>query len=307
MKTIKIYLLLLVFCIAAAQSGKAQIILPTLHASSYVSVKLEINAVTEIKDNEAKVFVNVSASTNGRSSIGVCWSTAPNPTILYNVSYYGGSNLNYSLSISNGISSNTTYYVRPFVMIGGNTVYGNNALFRTTDGGATVKDGKLNFVTMDTPGGQYADSEAEFDSQIAPGYGSIIQSGVADIGVIVDFTNKSKLNSAGISVSSNGEKFSLVATGFFVPSETGVYRFTCEGDDAVDLFVNGVNVVGNYGGHSVGALGSHTGTINLTANIKYSVRARMQEFAGGEGLRVFWRKPSQTSGWIQDAGEMSSY
>lgn len=309
MKTIKIYLLLVIICVATSKSGRAQIILPTLQASSYVSIKLEINSITEITNNTAKVLVTVSASTNGRSSIGVCWRTSANPTTLDNVSFYSGSNLSYSLNISSGLSNNTSYYIRPFVVIGGKTFYGDNVLFRTTRVNNTPTDGKLNFVTMNTPGGQYADDEAEFDSQIQPGYGDIIQSGVADISVIIDFSNRTQLSNAGISVSSNGERFSIVTSGFFIPLETGTYRFTCEGDDAVDLFINGVNVANHYGGHAIGALGSHTGTISLTAGTKYSFRARMQEFAGGEGLRVFWRKPSQSGSpnWFQDVNEVSSY
>jgi hypothetical protein len=309
LKTIKIYLLLVIICVATSKSGRAQIILPTLQASSYVSIKLEINSITEITNNTAKVLVTVSASTNGRSSIGVCWRTSANPSTLDNVSFYSGSNLSYSLNISSGLSNNTSYYIRPFIVIGGKTFYGDNVLFTTTKGNKTPTDGKLNFVTMNTPGGQYADDEAEFDSQIAPGYGDIIQSGVADISVIIDFSNRTQLSNAGISVSSNGERFSIVTSGFFIPSETGTYRFTCEGDDAVDLFINGVNVANHYGGHAIGALGSHTGTISLTAGTKYSFRARMQEFAGGEGLRVFWRKPSQSgsTNWFQDVNEVSSY
>ena len=33
----------------------------------------------------------------------------------------------------------------------------------------------------------------------------------------------------------------------------------------------------------------------------------MQENGGGEGLRVFWRKPSQNSGWYINTTELSSF
>jgi hypothetical protein len=54
-------------------------------------------------------------------------------------------------------------------------------------------------------------------------------------------------------------------------------------------------------------LGSHTGTINLVEGTKYTFRARMQENGGGEGLRVFWRKPSENAGWNIYTSEISSY
>jgi hypothetical protein len=311
LKTIRIYLLPLIVCFITSATVKAQFILPTLQASAYVPIKVEIKVISEITDNDAKAMVVMSASTTGRTTAGVCWQRDnPNPTIANDVAFYNGTNLTFLLTLSSGvIRKNRIIYARPFVTIGGITTYGQNVVFNTTDGNNTPTDGKLNFVTMNTPGGQYSDNEEEFDSQIAPGYGNVIQTGVADISVLLDFTNRSKLNAAGISVTSNGERFSIVSSGFFIPSETGTYLFTCEGDDAVDLFVNGVNVANHYGGHGVGALGSHTGTISLTAGTKYSFRARIQEFAGQEGLRVFWRKPSQSGSpnWFQDVNEVSSY
>ena len=309
MKNIKIYFACVVFVLFITTETKAQIVLPTLQPGSYTPIELEIKAITEVSEQEAKAVVVLSRSTSGRTTAGVCWKrNNPDPTINDDVAYYNGTNLSFTLTLaSNAIRKNRTFYARPFVTINGKTIYGKNVVFETPDGNNTPRDGKLNFVTLNTPGGQYADKEAEMDSQTQTGFGNTIQSGVADISVIVDFTNRTKLNNAGILVTSNGERFSIIASGFFIPSESGTYIFTCEGDDAVDLFVNGVNLVNHYGGKAVAALGSHTGTINLTAGVKYSIRARMQEFAGQEALRVFWRKPSQTTGWFQDVNEISSY
>ena len=94
--------------------------------------------------------------------------------------------------------------------------------------------------------------------------------------------------------------------GTFCPIETGTYTFTAESDDSIDLFINGVNVASFYGGRGTPALGTTTGTISLTANVAYTFRARMQENGGGEGMRVFWKKPSQSAGgtWYQDATEL---
>lgn len=74
----------------------------------------------------------------------------------------------------------------------------------------------------------------------------------------------------------------------------------------MDLFIDNINVANHYGGHGIAGLGSHTGTINLVEGIKYTFRARMQENGGGEGLRVFWRRPSESSGWNIYLEELTS-
>jgi type IV pilus assembly protein PilY1 len=110
----------------------------------------------------------------------------------------------------------------------------------------------------------------------------------------------------GVAVPNSGEHFATMVSGTFTPAETGEYRFTVEGDDAVDLFINGVLVAHHYGAHGTEALGTHTGTITLTAGQAYTFRARQQERGGGDGLRVFWRKPSQSGSslWFQDGTEL---
>ena len=105
----------------------------------------------------------------------------------------------------------------------------------------------------------------------------------------------------------SGDGFTIVVSGYFIPKQTGTYTFSIEGDDAVDLFINDQNVVNQYGPHGNSAIGTHTGTISLTAGKKYLFRARMQEGAGGEVMQLFWKKPSESSStiWYQDIEELS--
>ena len=105
----------------------------------------------------------------------------------------------------------------------------------------------------------------------------------------------------------NGDGFTIVVSGYFIPKQTGTYTFTIEGDDAVDLFINDQNVVNHYGPHGNSAIGTHTGTISLIAGKKYTFRARMQEGGGGEVMQLFWKKPSEinSSTWYQDIEELS--
>lgn len=128
---------------------------------------------------------------------------------------------------------------------------------------------------------------------------------------LINFSNQTDLkNAIGNQTPYSGfggDGFTIVVSGYFIPKQTGIYTFTIEGDDAVDLFINDQNVANHYGAHGNFAIGTHTGTINLIAGKKYSFRARMQEGAGGEVMQLFWKKPSEASGsiWYQDIEELS--
>ena len=165
-------------------------------------------------------------------------------------------------------------------------------------------DGKLNYKIY-TSSASYANDANSFSN--FTNEANKTSYGLYNGEILLDWTNWSTLNNVGISIPNNGERFSVEVSGYFSPEESGNYLFTCEGDDAVDLFINGVNVANHYGAHGINGLGTHIGTINLVQGMKYSLRARMQENGGGEGLRVFWRKPSQNSGWYINTTELSSF
>ena len=135
---------------------------------------------------------------------------------------------------------------------------------------------------------------------------TLASSGTSTPSVVLDWQVYTTLTGNGITVPNSGNYFAVMVYGTFCPKETGTYTFTAESDDSIDLFINGVNVASFYGGRGTPALGTTTGTIILTANVSYTFRARMQENGGGEGMRVYWKKPSQSAGatWYQDATEL---
>jgi len=100
------------------------------------------------------------------------------------------------------------------------------------------------------------------------------------------------LTGAGAVVPNTGNYFSLEATFVFVPKETGTYTFSIDSDDGSDLYVDGNLITSYYGGHGTGQ-GSGQGTYNLVQGVRYTMVARAQEFTGGEGLIVKWKRPSQ--------------
>ena len=71
-------------------------------------------------------------------SLGVCWSTTPNPTVADNVDSVGvGSNPTFS-STMNGLEPNTTYYVRAFATNNVGIAYGNEISFKMAKTIATI-------------------------------------------------------------------------------------------------------------------------------------------------------------------------
>jgi arabinogalactan oligomer / maltooligosaccharide transport system substrate-binding protein len=80
------------------------------------------------------------------------------------------------------------------------------------------------------------------------------------------------------------------------------------GDDAVQLIINNQVVVAQYGANALQALGTYTGTIVLERGIPVPLEIRMYEANQGEGLRLFWRRPSQSSSttWFQFRNELAA-
>jgi len=106
------------------------------------------------------------------------------------------------------------------------------------------------------------------------------------------------------------EQFSWRAEGYILAPTTGTYSFAVDGDDAVDVFVNGVNVANYYGGHAFAGTwqtGTGTGTIYLTGGQYYTFRARQQDGAVIDGIQVGWKKPGDDSYSIIPNNNFYSY
>jgi uncharacterized protein (TIGR02145 family) len=76
---------------------------------------------------------------------GVCWSSSPNPTISDNYTNDGTGAESFSSQLSE-LSSSTTYYVRAYASNSEATVYGEQKVFTTSEGGITVVE-VLNPIT----------------------------------------------------------------------------------------------------------------------------------------------------------------
>lgn len=80
-------------------------------------------------------------------------------------------------------------------------------------------------------------------------------------------------------------------TGTLNITTAGTYKFAVDGDDAVDLAIDGAPVVGWYSGHgndrSDGGLNSHSASVTLTAGT-HSITFRHKEDGGGDNWGLFW-------------------
>jgi len=95
----------------------------------------------------------------------------------------------------------------------------------------------------------------------------------------------------------NGSYTGIKITGWFVPKETGTYQFFINGDDAVDFSLDGVVITSFYGPHGFGA--NVVGSVSLVAGKSYAFMARYQNWGGGWGMDLEWKRPSQYNWAIQ--------
>jgi hypothetical protein len=141
---------------------------------------------------------------------------------------------------------------------------------------------------------------------------TLIQSGKTNSARLLDWTSAAELTPLGINLPNSGNYFAFKIQGTFIPVETGNYTFTLETDDANDLYINGTQLIGNYAGQAVPALGTHTATMYMTTGKTYSFQIRMQQGGGGYGLRFYWKSPTQdasiasgyTTNWSQNIQEI---
>lgn len=146
----------------------------------------------------------------------------------------------------------------------------------------------------------YPSTRSEMDRLFNTGYSNTTQhwSGTIGASSSLNFWNYTTLTSAGASVPNNGDYYSAEVTFTFTPKETGSYSFGLTSDDGGDLWLmNYGSVIEWYGGKGMG--GYVYGSVSLTKGTSYTFIARMQEYGGGDGLYVYWKRPSQSTYSLQ--------
>ena len=155
-----------------------------------------------------------------------------------------------------------------------------------SDGGARVH-------TVSTPSASttytatYREVPAATGGLTATYYDNIDFTGgsVTRVDPTVDFNWGTGGPAAGIAA----DTFSARWVGGVTPATSGTYTFFTQSDDGVRLWVNGQQVVNNWTDHSQT---ENSGTISLTAGVRYSIRMEFYERGGDAVARLLWSGPS---------------
>jgi len=87
----------------------------------------------------------------------------------------------------------------------------------------------------------------------------------------------------------NNDNFSIRWKGKFTPPKTGLYNLVISSDDGSLLFIDGKQVVDNWGNHGEQPRYSE---IELTGGKAYDIRIDFNEAGGGACMRLKWKDPS---------------
>ncbi len=105
-----------------------------LYDKTKVPVKAETDDVTDIKSTTIKCGGKISYLNECHPTIlsrGLCWNTAPDPTVMNSKQQFGSGTGSFSGTVS-GLDHSTTYYIRAYAITSGDTVYGAEKSFKTT-------------------------------------------------------------------------------------------------------------------------------------------------------------------------------
>ncbi|MBW2029719.1 MAG: hypothetical protein JRJ31_11665 [Deltaproteobacteria bacterium] len=96
----------------------------------------------------------------------------------------------------------------------------------------------------------------------------------------------------------SGENFLIIFKGHIRVDKKGFYRFAVDGDDAVEVLIDGSVRAGWYGAHSdcKGCTSHRSGRIYLRAGL-HSVEFRHEQGAGASSYRLYWRGRDSGGRW----------
>ncbi|BCR04652.1 hypothetical protein DESUT3_17210 [Desulfuromonas versatilis] len=98
----------------------------------------------------------------------------------------------------------------------------------------------------------------------------------------------SRIDGSGNPFGSNDYYLSIFTGKLEVPA-AGSYTFAVDGDDAVELIIDGTLVASWYGGHGNCSCQSYSGSIFLTAG-EHDLVFRHEEITGGDNYALYWQR-----------------
>ncbi len=103
----------------------------------------------------------------------------------------------------------------------------------------------------------------------------------------------SQINGSGNPFGDDTEYLTIFAGEIYVPT-TGDYTFAVDGDDALELWIDGGIVAAWYGGHGRCNCQTHSGTVHLTAGW-HPIEYRHNEDSGDDNYYLYWQKTAVSS------------
>ncbi len=124
--------------------------------------------------------------------------------------------------------------------------------------------------------------------------------------LVLKFANASHLQGSGAPVNGridgsgnpygSDDYYLTIFEGILNISNPGTYTFAVDGDDAVEVIIDGTVVAGWYGGHGSCNCTTYNGTITLTAG-PHDLEFRHQERTGGDNYYLRWNGPDSSNIW----------
>ena len=146
----------------------------------------------------------------------------------------------------------------------------------------TPVDGFLNIETYDKTGTGHPATEAEYQTLVD---NFAIPANLFGSGPIT------QINGSGNPFGVNQDYLSIF-TGYFVADVDGLYQFGIDGDDAVELRINGNVVSDFYGGHGAAGSPQSIATVGLQAGI-HELEFRHEEVSGGDNYFLYSQSPNE--------------
>lgn len=131
--------------------------------------------------------------------------------------------------------------------------------------------------------------------------------------LITNYATPANLYDSGVVYQVNGnsnpfganDNYLNIMNGFFEVPTTGIYGIGVDGDDAVEVIIDGVTITGWYGGH--GSAGSAQFTVDVSLDAGYhTIEFRHQERTGGDNYYLYWRPIGAASFSIVPNSNLSS-
>lgn len=206
------------------------------------------------------------------------------------------------------VLNDSTYRIWEWVSIerpvaGTKCLHGSSGPNCATSGGATWNIipsssshglSNLTMTTYNTGTAANPNSQSEFDS-LETTYGSIARRcGSGSVSTIDGSGNPYDPGTPTLGTCSD-DNYMSIFTGTLNIATDGTYTFGIDGDDSVDLFIDGTQRIGWYGGHSqTGSPPTHTVSITLAAGA-HTIKFRHHEKTGDDTYHLYWRPTTPAS------------